>query len=408
MKVLVAGGGGYIGSHCAWYLRRGGHVPLVLDNWNGGRADRVAGLDVVTADADDRARARAAFEHFKFDALVFAVAPHPMPRPARALPEHLCPALLGSGVVLSELCTRFEVGRVVLLSTGHVYGETPPQGAEESAPVRPVCLEGEASVCLEGIFGCYASRGSFSLTTLRLFRVAGAEPERDNGEEHLPERHAIPQCLYALLNGRRFTLWGPSLPTPDGTAVRDFVHVLDVAEAVRLSLEQPSPPPAAVYNVCTGRGTSVREVMAEAERVANRTLIVEPGGAGGEPAAWRVGRRDTIHDALGWEPRHSTLAEIVGSQWEFLLARSRTRQDARENGTAGSGSAELIGEVAVKLGFVRPEDVTRALAIQEEDARAGRPRRLLGLVMLEAGIISNAQLIEILRYYDTDSTGGGR
>ncbi len=405
MKVLIAGGGGYIGSHCAWYLVRGGHVPVVLDNWTGGRADRVEGMDVVTADADDRSKARIAFEHFKFDALLFSVAPRPVPRPARQLPEQLCPTLLGSGVVLAELCARFGVQKVIVLSSGAVYGQTDPAGVSEEAPQSPCCLPGEVAVSLERVFRCYAGYEAFALTVLRLFNVAGAEPEGTIGEERFAERHLIPTCLKALRDGSPFTLWGDNLPTPDGSAVRDFVHVLDVAEAVRLSLERPSPPRLAVYNVCSGTGRSVREILAAGEAVAQRTLTVEAGGPRENQVAWRVGSPRRIREELGWEQRHSSLEEILQTQWVFLQARGGEDAPAQKTAPGEASSAELFGEVAVKLGFVGPQDVKRALAIQREDAKASKPRRLLGLVMLEEGIITNAQLIEILRYYEKRETG---
>ena len=173
MKVLIAGGGGYIGSHLAWELHRGGEVPIVLDNWRGGRPDRLTGLDVVTADADERSRARIAFEHFKFDACVFAVAPPAVPRPARFLPEQLLPSLLGSAVILGELCARFKVGNVVLLSSASLYGTTPPEGVDEEGAQAGRGLSASATRSLEGIFRAYAEEGAFSLTVLRLFTVAG-------------------------------------------------------------------------------------------------------------------------------------------------------------------------------------------------------------------------------------------
>jgi len=399
MKVLIAGGGGYIGSHLAWDLHRAGEVPIILDNWRGGRPDRLAGLDVVTADADERSRARIAFEHFKFDACVFAVAPPAVPRPARFLPEQLLPSLLGSAVVLGELCARFRVGKVVVLSSASVYGATPPEGVDEERPLEGSGLAASAARSLEGIFGAYAREGAFSLTVLRLFSVAGADSGGKLGEEHLPERHLVPCCLTALRDGRPFTLWGEKLGTPDGTAIRDFVHVLDVVKAVKLSLDHDEAQPVRTYNVSSGVGNSVRRVLEAAEGITGRKLTVAGGGRDEGVVACSVGRSERIRSELRWEPAHSSLEKILKTQWEYLLKRG---EDAR--GVRGAEEeeppVERFGEVAVKLGFVRPEDVERALRVQKEDAARGRPRRLLGLVMLEEGIITNAQLIEILRYYD--------
>ena len=398
MKVLVAGGGGYVGSHVARYLRRAGHVPVVLDDWSAGRPDRVDGIEVVTANASERTKAGAVFEHFSFDAAVAAVAPRPEPRPARLRPERCFPVYVGSAVVLSELCALFGVKTIVLLSSGAVYGETPCEGVAETGTVAPVCVRGEACACAEKVFGGYAARGAFALTVLRLFNVAGGQSDGAQGEACEPERHLVPSVLGALAAGTPFTLWGDGLPTPDGTAVRDLVHVEDVAEAVRLSIEKPPGGGTACYNVSGGRGYSVREVIAAAEGVAGTSLSVAPAGTCPEQAACRVGRNGRLMYDLGWEPRHSRLDHVLASQWRFMQTRAAAR--AAQTPHAAETSAHLFGSVAVKLGFVTPGDVTRALELQRDEVLAGKPHRLLGLLLLDAGMLTNAQLIEILRHYE--------
>ncbi len=404
MKVLIAGGGGYIGSHIAWYLVKAGHKPVVMDNWSSGRPERVDGIDLSTAEAQERPKARAAFEHFAFDAAVFAVAPPLEARPQRLRASKMIPACVGGAVVLGELCARFGVANVVVLSSGAVYGATGLDGVPEDAPERPECLRGDVDLCMERIFGGYAAEGAFGLHVLRLFNVAGASPDGGNGEAHDPERHLVPVAIRALLKGVRLPVWGAHLATPDGSAVRDFVHVLDVAEAVRLCLEGPPRRGHACYNVAAGRGTSVREVIAAAERVAGKSAAVVPGTPDVPVVGVRVGRIEKIQKALGWEPRHSAIEEILATQWDFARHVAR---DAPEDGPLSTEetSANLFGEVAFKLGFVRREDVALALRKQQEDVAAGRPHRLLGIVMLQENMITSAQLIEILRCYEQKPGG---
>ncbi len=404
MKVLIAGGGGYIGSHIAWYLVKAGHKPVVMDNWSSGRPERVDGIDLSTAEAQERPKAKAAFEHFSFDAAVIAVAPPLEARPQRLRASKLIPACVGGAVVLGELCARFGVASVVVLSSGAVYGETGLDGAPEDAPERPECLRGDVDVCVERIFGGYAAEGAFGLHVLRCFNVAGASLDGSNGEVHNPERHLVPVVVRALARGARLPVWGANLATPDGSAVRDFVHVLDVAEAVRLCLEGPPRRGHACYNVSAGRGTSVKEVIAAAERVTGKSAAVVPGVPDVPVVGVRVGRIEKIRKSLGWEPLHSSIEEIVGTQWNFVR---RTAQEAPEEGQLATAetSSNLFGEVAFKLGFVQRQDVERALRMQQQDVAAGRPHRLLGIVMLQENMITSAQLIEILRCYERTPEG---
>jgi len=391
MKVLIAGGGGYIGSFLAWHLRDYGFAVVVQDNWQGGEADRVRSFDVVSCPCDRKPEARTPFEHFTFDAVVFAVGPAWTPRPAVPPPELFLPSYVGSAVVLSEMCARFGVKHVVVLSDGAVYGDTGPEGVPEDAPAKSESLRSAGALACERIFSAYAACGSYAVTVLRLFGVAGADPSGGRGERHKPERHVIPCCLEAIRGNVPFTVWGTEYPTPDGTAARDYLHVLDVVEAVRLVLEKPQASGIRLYNICSGRAHTVRAVLKEAAEVTTVAPEIIEGPAAPQSPAWRVGNAQRLRKELGWKPLRSDLRSILESQWEFLQV-----EKPREL----TETAERFGQVAVKLGFVTPEEVRRALAIQQEDARSGRPRRLLGLVLLEEGLIDNQQLIEILKYYE--------
>jgi len=402
MKILIAGGGGYIGSNIAWYLLKGGHVPVVLDNWSAEVSEAISGIDVVPGDAGVMTSAKTAFEHFQFDAMIYAIAPSPVARPLSYKAEQVFPDSVGSAVVLSKLCCDFNVNRIILLSSSSVYGETSEEGAAEDAPLEPLNIIGQAELCNERIFQGYADQGAFSLSILRIFNVAGASFDGKHGEYHNPERHIIPSLLNVIKSDTMFKLWGDKLPTPDGTAVRDFVHVQDVSEAVRLNLEKPFSRKTSIYNICSGCGFSVKQIIKEAEEFTSTEVPVEVMPDSSPRAAFRVGKNTKISNELGWEPKYSSIDEMLRSQWEEKSAGS-DKKKLHESPLYESASSELFGEIAIKLGFISKKEVKEALMIQQKDIKAGKPHRLIGLVMLEEGMIDNGQLIELLRYYEQDS-----
>jgi UDP-glucose 4-epimerase len=202
-----------------------------------------------------------------------------------------------------------------------VYGEPDEVPIPEDAPLRPINTYGETKRTLEAAAGWYASAHGLRPIALRYFNVAGAS-ER-NVERHDPEPHLIPNLLTAVRNGVPFTLTGVDYPTPDGTTIRDYLHVLDLAEAHRAALEATSPGDPRTdrllaLNLGSGRGFGVREVIAEVERVLGRQLEVREGPRrGGDPPAL-VATIDRARDVLGWTPKRSTLEEMIGSAWAML------------------------------------------------------------------------------------------
>ncbi len=407
MKVLIAGGGGYIGSHLAWYLLKAGHVPVVFDNWSSGRSSRVEGIDAVPGNAANIHSTLSVFENFRFDALVYAIAP-PRVRPPRVWSvDDVFPVHVPASVVLSNLCSRFSVKRVVFLSSASVYGETTEQGAGEadSAVLSPFTAEGKALSCCEEIFNAYCEQGLFSLTILRLFTVAGAAFDRKTGDHPDTSFQLLPSALQALKSGGPFQLCSSHPETPDGSAVRDYVHLHDVSEAVRLTLECPFSNTPNIYNVSSGYGRSAKEVITEVEKCVGETLSVTFKEVKEKQAPFLIGKNTKITEELGWEPRFSSLEEMVASQWDYMLHQVEADSIEESGFQVQDEGAELFGEMAVKLGFATEADIKQALKIQQHDITNGRPHRLIGLVMLEEGMIDNAQLIELLKYYEHDLQG---
>jgi UDP-glucose 4-epimerase len=222
------------------------------------------------------------------------------------------------GISLLEAMRLEGVNRLVISSTAAVYGVPDAVPIPEEAPLRPINTYGETKRTLETAAGWYASAHGLRPAALRYFNVAGASSR--NGEHHDPEPHLIPNLLKAVRNGGPFTLTGVDYPTPDGTTIRDYLHVLDLADAHRLALEATAPGDPRtdrllVLNLGGGRGFGVREVIAEVERVLGQRIEVkEAPRRGGDPPAL-VAAIDRAREVLGWMPARSTLEEMIGSAW---------------------------------------------------------------------------------------------
>jgi UDP-glucose 4-epimerase len=206
-----------------------------------------------------------------------------------------------------------------------VYGVPDAVPIPEDAQLRPINTYGETKRTLETAAGWYASAYGLRPIALRYFNVAGAS-ER-NGERHDPETHLIPNILGAVLRGEPFTLTGTDYPTPDGTTVRDYLHVMDLADAHRLALEATGadlagePAGLVALNLGSGRGFGVREVLSAAEGVLDRSIdVIEAPRRGGDPPTL-VAKIDRAREVLGWEPRRSTMEEMLDSAWAELQRR---------------------------------------------------------------------------------------
>jgi UDP-glucose 4-epimerase len=232
------------------------------------------------------------------------------------------------GIALLEAMRLAGVQRLVISSTAAVYGEPDVVPIPETATLRPINTYGETKRTLETAADWYARAYGLRPVALRYFNVAGAS-ER-NGERHDPETHLVPNLLRAILQGKPFTLTGTDYPTRDGTTIRDYLHVVDLADAHRRALEGTAKAGTdalgvgglVALNLGSGKGFGVREVVQVAEGTLDRTVeVVEAPRRGGDPPEL-VASIDRAREALGWRPLHSTMEEMIGSAWAELQRRT--------------------------------------------------------------------------------------
>ena len=319
-RFLVTGGAGYVGSHMVDLLVRQGADVTVVDNLRQGhRAALPAGVELVVADVNDPAvidgvlAGRAWHAVFHFAAL--SLVGESMQQPLRYLRDNA-----GGGFGLIDAVVRHGVGRFILSSTANLFGEPDTTPIPEEAAIRPSSPYGESKLMIERALFWAGQRFGLRSACLRYFNAAGADPEGRIGEDHDPESHLIPLVIDAAL-GRRgdITVFGTDYPTPDGTCIRDYVHVSDLAEAHLCALRQLDQR-SVTYNLGNGQGHSVRQVIAAVEAVGGRPVPVRMGDRrAGDPAVL-VAASDRIKAEAGWSPKFADLHEIVRTAYAWREA----------------------------------------------------------------------------------------
>ena len=325
MKVLVTGGAGYIGSVAVERLLERGHDVVVLDNfWRGHRAAVPAGAAAVDCDIRDGARTKRIVHDARPDNILHFAAATIVPESVEHPAEYFGVNVVGSHNLL-EAARAAEVATFVLSSTAAVYGIPEEVPVSEAAEPRPINPYGQSKLMVEQMLEAYEAAYGLRYAALRYFNVAGAT--RDHGEDHDPETHVIPVALQTLLGKReRFSVYGTDYPTPDGTAIRDYVHVVDLVDAHLLALERLDRSLGTI-NLGTKGGFSVRQIVEAVERVTGRSLPVAygPRRAGDPPAL--VADSTRAREVLGWSPTRSTLDEMVASAWDWFQRHPNGYED---------------------------------------------------------------------------------
>jgi UDP-glucose 4-epimerase len=324
MRVFVTGGAGYIGSVVAEVLLARGHTVSVYDDLSEGHRDAVPdGARLLEGDLLDGPRLEAALREARAEAVVHMAAVclvgESMTDPAKYYRVNVV-----GGLALLEAMRAAAVTRIVFSSTAAVYGEPAKQPIEEDDPVAPSNPYGETKLAFERALAWHSGASGLRAIALRYFNAAGASTRA--GERHDPETHIIPIVLQAAAGTRpAVTIHGDDYPTRDGTCVRDYVHVLDLAEAHALALDAlAAGAPSTAYNLgCGGDGFSVREVIDTAARVTGRPIPAQMGPRRPGDPATLVAASTRIRRQLGWRPRHPGLDEIIRSAWTWMTAATR-------------------------------------------------------------------------------------
>lgn len=324
-RLLVTGGAGYVGSHALRTLRHAGHETVVLDDLRAGFEEAAGGAPLVRADVGDPASLALVFaEHGRFDGVLHFAASISVPESV-ARPLHYYRNNTAASAALIDVALAHGVRAFVLSSTAAVYGSPEQQPIAESAPLRPENPYGASKRMIERMLEDAGRAHGLAWMALRYFNASGADPGGGIGERHDPETHLIPLALEAAAGLRpALQLYGTDWPTPDGTCIRDYVHVSDLADAHRLGIESLLAGGAGgCFNLGTGTGHSIRAVLAAVERVTGRPVPVQEADrrAGDPPVLVADARR--FRDAFGWTPRHSDLDTIIRTAWEWLRAWRR-------------------------------------------------------------------------------------
>jgi len=320
-RVLVTGGAGYVGAHTVNLLIRRGYDPVVVDNLSKGHRHNVDAKRLVVMDIADTEALRGLLEREGVQSVIHFAGFIAVGESTREPELYFSNNLSGTLSLLTAM-RRAGVSKLVFSSTAAVYGTPSRIPITEDQPFDPVSPYGESKVMVEKILRWLDQCRGLRSIALRYFNACGADPEAGLGEEHDPETHLIPLLLQAVRTGRQVTVFGDDYPTPDGTCIRDYIHVSDLAEAHILALEAlQAGAPTGAFNVGTGEGHSVMEVLRVVEEVTGQKapFVLGPRRDGDAPLL--VADAGRLSKALGWKPRIRDLRKIVASAWEFERKR---------------------------------------------------------------------------------------
>ena len=334
MKVLVVGGAGYIGSHTARALKAGGHQPILFDSLVAGHREVARRLDVplVVGDLAQPEVLAGALDSHGIEAIMhfaaFAYVGESVTQPAKYYHNNV----VGTLNLLDAMRDR-GIGRFIFSSTCATYGMPTRPALDEEHPQLPVNPYGWTKLMMERALKDYDRAYGIKHVSLRYFNAAGASPDGLLGEDHDPETHLIPLCLMTARGDRdHLSLFGTDYDTPDGTCIRDYIHVDDLATAHVLALDAlASGTDSLQLNVGTGHGHSVREVIRCAEKVTGKPItVVEQDRREGDPPVL-VAAADRIRDRFGWQPAYCELEPIIQTAWTWFQQGGRYRLSALDD-----------------------------------------------------------------------------
>jgi UDP-glucose 4-epimerase len=317
MRILVTGGAGYVGSHCVRELLAAGHDVTVYDNLSRGHAAAVPSGLLVEGDLSDERRIASTLKERRIDAVMhfaaFALVGESVAEPHLYYGNNV----LGSFHLIEAMRTT-GVKKLVLSSTTATYGTPEKMPIAETTPQQPINPYGFSKLVVERMLDDYAHAYGLGFAALRYFNAAGAASTGDLGEDHDPESHLIPIVLQVALGQRaKIMIFGDDYPTPDGTCIRDYVHVLDLAAAHLAALDRITPGRGIKCNLGTGRGYSVKQVIDACRQITGHAIPAETAARRpGDPPKLVADAR-LARELLGWTPRYETIESIVETAWAW-------------------------------------------------------------------------------------------
>ena len=327
-RILLTGGAGYVGSHAARLLHQSGYEVWVYDNLSYGHREAVLPGRLIVGDLQDQALLEATLQSRQIDAVMhfaaLALVGESVVHPAIYYRNNVIGTLS-----LLDAMRAAGVNKLVFSSTTATYGAPARSPISEDEPQQPINPYGFTKLCVERALADYSRAYGLGYAALRYFNAAGAAADGSLGEDHTPESHLIPVVLQVALGQRdSVTIFGDDYPTPDGTCVRDYIHVEDLADAHRLALERLEPGRGLQLNLGTGAGYSVKQVIDVCRRVTGHPIPapIGPRRPGDPPSLVADARR--AQQLLGWIPRHSQLDNIVTTAWRWHREHPRGWRDA--------------------------------------------------------------------------------
>ena len=325
MAILVTGGAGYIGSHAVLTLQNAGYEVIVLDNLVYGHQDlveKVLQAKLIVGDTCDRALLQQVFSQYKIDAVMhfaaYAYVGESVTKPAKYYQNNVVGTL-----TLLEAMLEAGVNNFVFSSTCATYGVPDSVPIKEEQPQNPINPYGATKLMVERMLQDFARAYDFRSVCLRYFNAAGADPEARLGEDHNPETHLIPLVLQTALGHREsISIFGTDYDTPDGSCVRDYIHILDIAQAHILALEYLlQDGKTDVFNLGNGNGFSVKEVIETARKVTGKEIKVQMSDRRPGDPPILVGSGAKARNILGWQPQYSNLEDIIAHAWQWHQKR---------------------------------------------------------------------------------------
>jgi UDP-glucose 4-epimerase len=323
VRLLVTGGAGYIGSVVARRLVESGHTVTLIDDLSKGHREAAGECELVVGDIGDSRLVSGLLASRRIEAVIHLAASSLVGESVQDPSLYYRNNLVRSLALLDVMLER-GVGRLVFSSTAAVYGEPIALPIDEGHPTRPTNPYGETKLALETALRWYHAAHGLSSVALRYFNAAGATPDGTLGEVHDPETHLVPNVLQAALGSEPVPVFGTDYQTPDGTAVRDYIHILDLADAHVRALERlEGEGGASAFNLGNGAGFSVLQVIEAARRVTGKPIPIRKAPRRAGDPEILVASSDRAREELNWSPRFPDLESIIETAWKFLRAHPK-------------------------------------------------------------------------------------